>query len=538
MTHFQRIALAIFILVSGCGDDGKKADDGLTDPEDLREGQEGIESPPEADPDPEVAPDPEVPDVPDMEAEPPEPCTCSGVDPATVITVDPASVTGTSSLRIGLQMSFQGGDLLERDDVRDLYAQIRPRIVRIFDWRDEDPSWSHTAYLDPCVSWDEASRTGTFDWTQVDRIVGMIFDMGAEPLVTIGASGSSYPPDASDERYLPEGMTLDPATLLPDPEQFAAYAAEWVRHFRDADPPVPVRFYEIWNEAYGYFDWNGADTDNLARWVDLWVEVAGSMHAENPDILIGNDHVTAHRVLDAFIERDADLGFLSYHKYDSGDLAATDAELFGTAETRYIDPSGSQYGVTEARGLWREATGLSVPVIDSESNMNWEWDPSTDPRLQQMAGAVWNALVLRREILEGVDYHVWFDEYSRIGTDGEPRGFGMIGWTEPAVPWLSYYLYRWIGNTLEAGDPLVESAAGSEALRTLAWMHEGSLAILVIHKEPAETSICIEGPAGPLSYRRIDDPDGSSYLDPQEETGTAAFCEPVALAGYTVMLIR
>jgi len=455
-------------------------------------------------------------------------CTVSiaHTSPISEIYIDPSNTIELNKLQIGFQASFQSGNLIARSDIAEIYKGIKPKIIRIFDWRPE------VEELDPCIYWDESRKSGSFDWRSVDYVIDTIFDMGAEPLICLGTSGPDYPPSSYGRRYLPNGMTLK-SNLLPDYEQFASYCREWVRHFKQTNRPV--RYYEIWNEAYGYFDWAGKDAGKLSNWMNLWIACEKEMSAENPNLLIGNDHTNMKNILETFIEKDANLGFISYHKYDTGSTSTSDSSLFRAAESQYLEETSTCYGTKRAQQRWYEVTGKLIPIIDSESNMNWDWQP-TDPRLQQMSGAIWNALCLRKEILEGVDYHVYFDEYSYIQRSETISGFGMVSWDPEVKKWYPYYLYYWIGNNLAVGDAIVETTSSAENIRTLGWYNHKALNVLIIHKAREIESLKLTGLTGEFKYFKIDET--VPYTDPSVQEGTLDVSENIVLNGYTLMLLQ
>ena len=451
----------------------------------------------------------------------------SSASPTMDVGVDSSDAIGVNRLQVGFQASLQAGNLVSRSDIVDIYSGMKPKLVRIFDWRPE------VEELDPCVYWYESSTSGSFNWRNVDRVVDTIFEMGAEPLICLGTSGSSYPPSSYDQRYLPKGMTLK-SNLLPDYEQFAAYCRAWVRHFEETGRPI--RYYEVWNEAWGYFDWGGEDSYRFSSWMNLWTACEREMHAESPGILIGNDHTTMKNVLETFIERDANLGFISYHKYDVGNTYTSDSTVFNRAESDFLEETPTCYGAEGAQQRWYQATRRLIPVINSESNMNYQWQPSVDPRLHQMSGAVWNALCLRKEILEGVNYHIYFDEYSYRYRDGSINGFGMVSWNSEPRKWYPYYLYQWMGNNLAVDDTIIRTTSSSSNTRALGWINSQTINILIIHKTRETETMQLTGATGQFRYCKIDET--IPYTSPNVQEGMLTADEDITLNGYTVMLLQ
>ena len=100
--------------------------------------------------------------------------------------------------------------------------------------------------------------------------------------------------------------------------------------------------------------------------------------------------------------------FLSFHKYDaSEDYVYSDEQMFIRAETRKIESDSFFYGIKDAQQKYFDERGKTIPVINSESNFNSAWKEGSDPKIVQMSGAVWTALLLRSSIINGLDYNIY-----------------------------------------------------------------------------------------------------------------------------------
>jgi hypothetical protein len=342
-------------------------------------------------------------------------------------------------------------------------------------------------------------------------------------------------------------MPINSTTGLPNSNVYAVYAAEWVKHFKQKG--WNVRYYEIANEPFAYFGWNpSSNNPKLAYFVEFWNVVARAMRAVNPNIKISQDAITQTNVLDYWILHGDYIDYLDFHKYDCGtwDQSSSsyysDSKLFAYAESLRLENNvGSTYGVKEAQQKWLTSRGKLLPVIDSEGNLNSAWRNGTDPRIQKMTGAVWTALTLRAEILKGVNYNVYY-EFSSNGNSEHQKtstgyGFGMIN-SYSNVPWYPYYVQKWIGNNLNVGDNLLQSTSSSKNIRTLSWVSNGKLNILLIHNSTAIETVSLNGMTGQLSYQKIDDPTGTSYLNPIVQNDTINAGNTITLNGYTVMLLQ
>jgi hypothetical protein len=445
--------------------------------------------------------------------------------PRVEVTVNVNKVIGVNNLSLGFQLDFEWKKWRDSAVRRELASDAGFKLVRIFDWRSQSG-----ASPDPCLYWNETSKTGIFDWTDVDLLVARIFEIGAEPLITLGGYDMQT-------QYLPNGMATNPVTGLPYPESWAAYCRAWVKHFKELG--FPVRFYEIVNEPWEYFGWT--NYTRLAFFRDLFNAAATAMRSENPDVLIGLNGANRKAILDYWLANGgAELDFISFHKYDAGSIGQySDEVMLSRAETYQIVTSSSYYGVQDVRKVYFNARGKRVLVINSESNFNSAWKTGTDPKIQQMVGAVWLALVLRAEVLEGVDGTVYYTFSSSASWEKDNKqsggvGFGMVN-DDDNKPWYPYYVQKMIGNNMDVGDIIVESNSSSNDMRVLSWLHSGELKILLICKADQPYMIYFNGISGKLNIMKIDDT--ISWENPSVQLDEIDAAKPIMINGYTVALL-
>lgn len=446
------------------------------------------------------------------------------------ININTHKVLGTNNMSVGFMLDWHRWLHFTDSPVqRQLARDANFRLIRVFDFRKISPY----GYPDliPCTYWNEQTRTGTWDWTQVNKLTSAIFDINAEPLFCLGWARDNI------KNYIPNGMAVNPDTSLPYPESYAAYAKEWVKHFKTLD--LPVRYYQISNEPYFYFGWDKSDTTKLANYIELWNTVARAMRAENPNILLSHDGIMIKWVLDYWIEHGDDIDYLDFHKYDAETAGQyTDERMFELAEQRFFKNYGSYYGVDVARQRWFSERGRWLPVICSESNFSYAWEDGTDPKIQQMSGAVWLALVLRMGILKGLTCSVYFEFSSSKSwqeSHGTGWGFGMIN-EDNNQPWYPYYVHEMIGSNLAVGDELVEAESSSNDIRSIAWVNDGKLNILLICKVDEQRTVTIKGLNGQLDVSWIDN--AIPYEAPSMQTSIISSVEPLTMSGYTVALLE
>lgn len=441
-----------------------------------------------------------------------------------LVKVDSSRIIAMNNFSIGFMLDQEWKGYADNSVRRGLARDAGFKLIRVFDWKSTSPH--------PCTQWNESNRTGTCNWTDIDTLVQRILEIGAQPMFCLGASGSDGP-------LIPSGMAVNPDTNLPYPESFAAYASDWVRHFKANG--LPVRFYEIWNEPWTYFGWEPVAPVKLANYMQLFNAAAASMRGENPNLLISFDFIVRKPVLDYWLANGgADVDYLDFHKYDSWSVGQyTDAELLGRAESQYFGTWPMGYSVDDARRVWLNARGKLLPVVGSEGNLNSAWDGGTDPKIQQLVGAVWTALVLRMGIMNGLSYNIYYSLSSSASwgkkTSTGGAGFGMIN-ADVNKPWYPYYVQYLLGRNLAPGDSLVDSASSIDDVRALAWIHNGMLNVLLICKVDQPRTVYLQGVAGQASLVKIDN--AVPWTTPALQSGAVNVGEPLIMNGYTVALLQ
>jgi len=445
--------------------------------------------------------------------------------PQVDVSVNPSRVLGINNLSLGHMLEFDWSSWRDNAGLRQLTQNAGFRLIRIFSHR-----------VETCTHWDDSAGSGSFVWSQVDLLIQRIFDVGAEPLICLGycAFGSII---------LPPGMTLNSTSGLPFQASWAAYCQEWVKHFEQTGKNI--RFYEILNEPWMYFGWN--DYAKIANYMGVFNAAALAMRTENPNVLLGFDGANRKPVLNYWLSHGgAELGFISFHKYDSGAIGQySDAQIFARAEQFQMttDPGGPEsgyYGIDGARQMYYSSRGKQVLIINSESNFDSAWSSGTDPKMQQMAGAVWLALALRTGVVDGLDYNVYFTFSSSRSweTSNKPSGgagFGMIN-SDNSKPWYPYYVQSMLGQALHSGDAIVESNSSSDDVRVLSWIHDNTTNILLICKVDQTRAVDIVGQFNQFNATWVDNT--VSWLTPETQSNSINPRHSIIVNGYTVLLLQ
>ena len=434
------------------------------------------------------------------------------------VNVNQYETIGTNNASLGFMLHFEWRDWRDSSVRRELARNASFQVVRIF-----------SDCVEPCTNWNDTTHSGTFSWTRVDSLVQRIYEIGAEPIVALGFCDS-------EGLVLPPGMKLNPTTGLPYPESFAAYCREWVRHFKTTG--YPVKYYEIINEAWFYFypSWTWYET-KANYFLQLFNTCYNAMHAENPNVMIGNDASLFSKFLNFWKTKGGKLDILTFHKYDSWGISYPDTQGLDSAERKYFDPTydGLHLTIAEARQLW----GARLPAIATEANWGATYSKGTDPRIQKVIGAVWTALVLRGCILSDVNYMCYYSfsssKSSAISRLPQGYGFGLIN-EDNNQPWYPYYVLKMVGTNLAVGDPIVTSTSSSTSIRTLAWIHQNKMNLLVISRTNQPTAINSQGFEGQITFQKIDDT--VSWETPTIQAGTLRTGEVLQLKGYGVILFQ
>lgn len=444
--------------------------------------------------------------------------------PQIEVSVNPDQIIGINNLLIGYMLDSEWKSWLDRSSWREMTSDADFKIVRIFDFRKTTPR------LSPCTYWNETSLSGTWDWTYVDLTVQRLFETGAEPLFALGWARDNI------QNYIPTGMAVNPSTSLPYPESWAAYCKEWPKHFLVTG--LPVRFYETMNEPWTYFEWN--NYEKLGNFMAVFNAAAEAMRNEDPNVMVSFDGTNRKPVLDYWLTNGGtDLGFISFHKYDAGEIGQySDEQMLNRAESFQLKTSASYYGIQDVRNIYFQSRNQWIPVINSESNLNSAYATGTDPRIQQMMGAVWLALVLRTGILEGLDYNIYFhcgssESWEMANKPSGGVGYGMIN-MDNNKPWYPYYTQYIIGNNLAKGDSLLESSSSSQDIKVISWLNEGQTKLLVISKVDQPLLVRFNG-IEKLAFSKIDS--GISWQNAAVQYGEVNASSPLMLSGYAVAVL-
>jgi hypothetical protein len=395
--------------------------------------------------------------------------------------VDLSEVIGKNNLSLGTQIhgydNFPGKPTLQQKA-----AQIGFEIVRVFVTRDKS--------TEPCLSWNETSSTGVFDWSHIDPLVKSIYGIGAEPLLTVGAG--EFP-----DVVVPHGMTGNyMGTRFPNPKSFGSYVVAIMRHLISIG--CNVEYWGIWRTPTIRDSSGSINAGIVLNYTRFFNVVQDYIHGVDPNALVSSDRTMYRAFFDVFVKYARGVGYLSFMKYDA----------FGTPYDRpegYISgdklmqragvinqPTGGSWAIYSPKELqqrWLASQGQSLPVIAVEVNMNSAYGSGTDPRIQTPLGSAWYAEALKSFILDGSvicsTYYLYCSDASSLWGPGRTTGWGlgMIRSTYPYTQWYPYWTNYLFGKNLRVGNSLFYTyAKNSTLVSLLAWGNSTHYFVLVIGK--------------------------------------------------------
>jgi len=103
-------------------------------------------------------------------------------------------------------------------------------------------------------------------------------------------------------------------------------------------------------------------------------------------------------------------------------------------------------------------------------------------------------------------------------------------------PWYPYYVQKMIATNLAVGDQLVDVVCSSNDIRSIAWIHNGKLNVLLTCKVVDSRAVYLYGVEGQLSFSKVDNT--ISWETPSIQTGIISSTEPLIVNGYTVTLLQ
>ncbi len=317
------------------------------------------------------------------------------------VTVDPSQLKPYAPPSVGFVLNAAanyGAPMFPANNptYNQLATQLHPTAVRI-DLSD----------LNASGRWNPQTKLPMFNFTQFDTAFAWAATVHAPVLLTVSAG------TWGDGNLLPSGMPLNPGLLVtkgstsgyfPTGAAYQSYIRVIVSHIMAANETVT--YWGIGNEL------PLTNSTIVAAYIGLFNVAAKLIHKLTPAALIGTDVMMNKTYLPTFAKFATDVGFLSFHFYPSlgvcnvnGSYCPPRGPGNGTIDPRLWMPFASLngqsfYNPDQAQSAWKNYTGHSLPVLDTESNLNgFGGGPlsaslGTDPRQQGLFGAAWTLSTL------------------------------------------------------------------------------------------------------------------------------------------------
>jgi hypothetical protein len=433
------------------------------------------------------------------------------------VVVNFGNQTMTNAFRLGTQINeWRWPIITGSQELRDRCKELNLGYMREYT----------IGRFQPCKSWDPATNTGTYDWTDFDGLIEFMLWCGAEPIITIESDGIS-------------GMSGAGVNKLPDPDQFGVHCQNVIRHCNQKG--YNIKYYDLVNEAYFYYT-----PEELCSWFNI---VQAYCYAEDPSILLGQSACHYPNFFDYYVDHIKGLKWFPHHGYtdwpaNSGHI---DEQILAAAEDlKYTATGFRQRTPKEMREMWHAKHGEWLDAICIETNMNSGYDETygTDPRMQQIFGAVYWAEISRSRILEGAKGAVWYEycayDLTLKGCQGG-HGLGMINMYSPFEPWYPWYVNFLYGNNLAEGDVIFESSSSDfKKVSSLAWKHGADYKLLLIGKTTDIISVEINLVGIEAQGFSVQTIEGTE--DPENVIGSireSSISTPlkITLNGYSVVLL-
>ncbi len=300
---------------------------------------------------------------------------------------------------------------------------------------------------------EPAPAEGVWDFTKLDLTVNYIKDLGAEPMLCFGPGGPIWMA-MKNNVYGDSKRYWRPAGI----PEYTAYCRKIVERYHRKGIPVK---WEIGNEV------------ELKRWpasyyVKVFGSVAGAIKSVSPELATGGPATCnpnlgwAGEMMDSYPEL---VDFVTYHEYGYSETYDT-PDTFIMAKTAKYEASAVEY----RQLIKRKLPGRQIPLIVTESNINWRWQGGVDPRIRDIRGAAWFASAQGRFQRGGGDALCYF-------TFG--GGFGCcIGSGKGRLSLNPVYHTLWLYRKLGYGD-LIGTSTSSETVEAYGFLDEAKTLILV-----------------------------------------------------------
>jgi hypothetical protein len=426
------------------------------------------------------------------------------------------------------------------------------------------------------VTWSNATNLPVFRWRAFDAIVNFSKSLPSHVLMSlpVGTWG--------DGNSLPNGMPVNTSYLMsfygatgyfPTTAAYALYVAGIVQHAQASGDNIT--YWSIGNEVPRY------TVAEVNEYIQLFNTAAATIHKTFPNALVGSDIMMDPKYIRQFALGTVGTGFLSFHYYPATGICYNG----GT----YCPPAGGAYGTTNptivdgpnsighltlwdapalAQMIWRNLTGVTLPVIDSETNLNhmggqYTATGGTDPRIPTIFSASWLATTLLQSVQQNLSSFLYYGFTGpAVQTPTNTSQYGGWGFAltnegthDNNTRYAPYWALRLWAMGVPAGAPALSTTGADPQVVQAQAFQVGSqgLSVLVVNRvnTTVHVTINISGASyvpksldilGPLSYEEVFNPvtQTESLVRSTIHHAATPQSNPVhlTLKGYSVALLR
>lgn len=325
------------------------------------------------------------------------------------------------------------------------------------------------------VGWNANTGQPMMSYTGLDKLFGFANSSGASVLLSLPAGnwgdGNSVPSGTPLNTAVPEvfhnlsGYFLAPRAMYAIVRQIANHT--------NANHET-VAYWSVGNEPPIN---STAIAGAFARDVNAAIS---AVRVGAPGGRVGADNMMSFAYLSYFANATPNIGFLSFHWYQSVGLCETPSGAYcppagsgngAPLSSLFSHPAygvlSSQYAPVEGQWAWYNLTGHWIPVLNTETNIGARGGPGsptqnfgTDPRIPDLMGAAWLGSLLvdsSRQNLSALTYFTLTsasnDSYTTTYADGG-FGFGLTNVTSTGhvTEFAPYYVMELWDAYLPAGS--------------------------------------------------------------------------------------
>ncbi len=352
----------------------------------------------------------------------------------------------------------------------------------------------------PCSYWDSITHScNSWNWTEPDRMVKVAIDLGIKPMMSFWVDFDKFTSQP--------GMILQwNGTAYPNPEDWANYVSEFVKHYNVNPYQYNITHWEIMNEPPIYH----TTEENHTAFVKVYNMTRQKIKAVDPNALTGINYMDYKKFYDVVINSSDDVDFATIHPYmgntgtnsgSSSFVPPNDTNSYYTDSTlikRASESGGTgagRYTLEQMRNMWWQRRGKYLEVFNSESDLN-ACGPiyNCDPRQTGIFGALWYAALSKSLILNGSTYTVYFKLQTSAYTGNVfgVFGHGLFRKTYPFTPFANYWTNYLLTNFVPNGSKIYDSNSNYPTIvDALAVETPMSKNILLINKVNVSTDVRI-----------------------------------------------